>query len=244
MYPDGFGSSSDEDDFGTGIDESPPGSSSQSNPSNSNSALYPIFSNCNILPSTAYATSNRTTTSLSTQLSTVAATVLHESPSCIFAPDHSDPSHDCCADSGATHMMLPDILAFKTYRPQRNRTVKLGDNSTLQIAGEGTAIFPLNNKVIKVRNALHVPDLRQPLYSLRKHKTMPGCGTFSHNNVGSFILFPSFVLCIDDSIDNIVTYKSIGRSQPTLLPDYTEPRHTSVNATTTHTPNVIPSDDD
>jgi len=103
--------------------------------------------------------------------------------------------------------MLPDIMAFKTYRPQRYRTVKLGDNSTLQIAGEGTAVFSLNGKVIKVRNALHVPNLRQPLYSLRKHKTMPGCGTFSHNDVGSFILFPLFVLRIDDTIDNIVTYK-------------------------------------
>jgi hypothetical protein len=200
-----------------------------------------------ISPAINYSNASTSTISLSSKLSTIASKVLSQAPGCVFSPDPDDQDSDCCADSGATHMMFPDIMAFKSYRPQKNRTVKLGDNSTLQIAGEGTAVFSLNGQVLTVRNALHVPGLRQPLYSLRKHKTMPGCGTFSHSDVGSFILFPTFVLRIDDSIDNLVTYKSIGRQQPNIRSDYVEPRrHSSANnttTTTTTTPHIIPSDD-
>ena len=52
---------------------------------------------------------------------------------------------------------------------------------------------------------------------------MPGCGTFSLHDVGSYILFPNFALRIDDSVDNLVSYKSIGRSETVEL-DYAQPR--------------------
>ena len=81
---------------------------------------------------------------------------------------------------------------------------------------------------------MHVPALREPLYSLRKHKSMPGCGTFSFYNVGSYILFPNFALRIDDSDDNMVSYRSIGRS-PIQQLDYAEPR---ANRSTTNSPNI------
>ena len=60
------------------------------------------------------------------------------------------------------------------------------------------------------------------MYLLRKHKTMPGCGAFSFYGVGSFVLFPTFVLRIDDSVDNVVSYKSIGSAYEHL--DYAQPR--------------------
>jgi hypothetical protein len=228
MYPDNDSLSSDDDNsFQMGITGTGQDSSSAGNSNNTNSALYPIVSTNY---STNYNASNHSSQplSISTELSTAAVNALTRSPNCVFAPDYNDSSEECCADSGATHMMLPDYMAFNSYRKHSHRTVKLGDKSTLRIAGEGTATFSLNGKVITVRNALHVPDLRQPLYSLRKHKTMPGCGTFSHHHdVGSFILFPDFVLRIDDSIDNLVTYKSIGRQKPHRRPDYVEPRHTA-----------------
>ena len=52
---------------------------------------------------------------------------------------------------------------------------------------------------------------------------MPSCGTFSMYDVGSFILFPRFSLCVNDSDDNLVSYRSIGR-EPCSRLDYAEPR--------------------
>lgn len=61
--------------------------------------------------------------------------------------------------------------------------------------GRGKARFMLNGKIIEVRDALHVPDLRAPLYSLRRHRHMDGCGYYySQFGVGSFILFPTFTI--------------------------------------------------
>ena len=107
--------------------------------------------------------------------------------------------------------MLLDYYTFITYRKCLHRFAILGDNTKLPILGEGTIVFSLNGKNIMVQDDIYVPGLRAPLYSLRKHKTMPGCRTFSLPNVGSYILFPNFALRIDDSVDNLVSYKSIGR---------------------------------
>ena len=111
-------------------------------------------------------------------------------------------------------------------------------NTKLPILGEWTAKFSLNGKIILIQNALHVPDLHNPLYSLQKHKSMPGCGTFSHFDSGSYILFPTFQLCNDDSLDNIISYESIGRA-PCDHIDYAKP-HTNTRNTTAH---VIPPDE-
>ena len=119
--------------------------------------------------------------------------------------------------------MLNDFKAFLSYKKVYGRYVTLGNDTRLPLLGIGTAKFSLTGKVLIIRNALHVPGLRNPLYSLRSHKTMPGCGTFSHFDVGSFILFPDFMLRIDDHTDNIVSYKSIGRDLSTRL-DYAQPR--------------------
>ena len=53
---------------------------------------------------------------------------------------------------------------------------------------------------------------------------MPGCGTFSFNGLGSHILFPQFTLKIDDSVDSLVSYRSIGKSFDPETLDYAEPR--------------------
>lgn len=99
----------------------------------------------------------------------------------------------------------------------------LGDDTRLPIYGRGTAKIRLNGKTILLRNALHVPALRAPLYSLRQHSKQPGCGTFSDSNTGSFILFPHFVLQIDDSTDNLLSYAPLGRITTSRL-DYAQPR--------------------
>ena len=73
------------------------------------------------------------------------------------------------ADTGATDHMLPDKAAFISYYPVSGRRVRMGNNSFAPIAGKGSAIISLNGKKILLRDCLHVPDLRNPLYSLRAH---------------------------------------------------------------------------
>jgi hypothetical protein len=68
--------------------------------------------------------------------------------------------------------MIPDYKAFVSYKSCQNELVTLHDTTKLPIKGRGTAWFYLNDKVVEVRNALHVPDLRAPLYSLRRHRHM------------------------------------------------------------------------
>jgi hypothetical protein len=45
----------------------------------------------------------------------------------------------------------------------------------------------------------HIPQLNEPLYSLRRHSQLPECGYFSRYSTGPHLLFPSFVLEIDTS---------------------------------------------
>lgn len=111
-----------------------------------------------------------------------------------------DSSHEeCCADSGATKHMIPDYDAFASYKSCKNEFVTLGDTTQLPIMGRGKARFMLNGKIIEVRDALHVPDLRSPLYSLRQHRHMDGCGYYSQFGVGFFILVPTFTIQVDDT---------------------------------------------
>jgi hypothetical protein len=70
------------------------------------------------------------------------------------------------ADTGATDHMLPDKSAFISYHPVSGRRVRMGNNSFAPILGHGSAIISLNGKKILIRDCLHVPDLRNPLYSL------------------------------------------------------------------------------
>ena len=124
----------------------------------------------------------------------------------------------------------------------------------MEIKGIGSAIYSLNGKVVKTRNALHIPSLRGPLLSLRRHRRRQGCGVYSSYDVGSYILFPNFVLEVDDSHDNLLSYKSLGRSYNGHI-DYVEPRTpqdvskpSSRPSTTVEPPStsvhIIPSDDD
>jgi transposase InsO family protein len=150
----------------------------------------------------------------------------------------NDDHEECCADSGATEHMLPDYKAFVSYKSCQDEYVTLGDTTKLPIMGRGTARFYLNDKVVEVRNALHVPGLRAPLYSLRRHRHMFDCGYYSQFGVGSFILFPTFTIKVDDSEDNLVSFKAIGRS-PCKRVDYKEPKHPQARPAA----HLIPDDD-
>ena len=92
--------------------------------------------------------------------------------------------------------------------------------------------------IVIVWNCLHVPALRSPLYSLCRHKYVPECGTFSHYDAGSYILFPNFALQVDNSYDNTISYKSIRCLTCSCL-DYAEPR---VSHASTKNATIVPPD--
>jgi hypothetical protein len=172
---------------------------------------------------------------VSTSLAAAAHLALQSSPTKVSPVNHSH--QECCADSGATEHMFNDYKAFVSYRRCHNEFVTLGDETQLKIYGRGTARFLLNDKLIEVRDALHVPDLRNPLYSLRRHRHMSGCGYYSQYGVGSFILFPAFTIEVDDSSDNLVSFQAVGRSTNRKL-DYREPKQTACPV------HIVPPDED
>jgi hypothetical protein len=97
------------------------------------------------------------------------------------------------ADSDATNHMFPDKSAFISYRLVTNLQVQMGNNSFLPVLGRGLAIISLNGQRILVRNALHVPGLVVPLYSLHAHFAQLGCGFIGAFGVRILVYFPTFV---------------------------------------------------
>ena len=132
----------------------------------------------------------------------------------------------CYTDSGASEDMFPYYSTFKTYHRLSNRYVTLGDTTSLPIEGICTAVYTLNGRNILTHNALHIPALRGPVYSLRRHLQRPGCGVYSSYKDGSDLFFPNFILQVEDSYDNIVSYRSLGASYQGPI-DYIEHKSTS-----------------
>ena len=128
------------------------------------------------------------------------------------------------ADSGATDHMFPDKSAFISYKSISHLKVRMGNNSYLPVLARGSAIISLNGQRVLVRNALHVPGLAMPLYSLRAHFQQPGCGFLGTNDVGMLVYFPSFVLSADTSSDCTLSYEPLGRSAPLSTLHYVQPR--------------------
>lgn len=78
-------------------------------------------------------------------------------------------------------------------------------------------------KIIILQNILYVPSLQEPLYSLCQHQMLSECGYYSNYNTDSHLLFPHFVLKIDTSVDNILSYESTDMSNTSNI-DYAKPR--------------------
>ena len=90
----------------------------------------------------------------------------------------------------------------------------MGSAHRIPVVGRGTAAIKLNGKLIVVRNALHVPGLRGPLYSLRAHLLQDGCGFLGLANgergrMG--VWFPHFVLDVDLARDCHLSYVPVGK---------------------------------
>jgi hypothetical protein len=97
--------------------------------------------------------------------------------------------------------MFPDKSAFISYKAATNLQVQMGNNAFIPVLGRGSAIASLNGKLILVHNALHVPGLVIPLYSLCAHLTQRGCGFIGTYESGFLVYFPLIVLSVDMSTD-------------------------------------------
>ena len=148
-------------------------------------------------------------------------------------------------DTGATNHMFPERSAIIFYHRSAKPRVCLGNNSFAPILGEGTAIISLNRKVVMVRNALHVPGLHSPLYSLCAHAKQPGCGFIGDDNLGGvFVHFRTFCLQADTHRDchlSDLFCVPLGTSMALGDLDYAQPRRragalASADATTATPP--------
>jgi hypothetical protein len=145
--------------------------------------------------------------------------------------------------------MIPHKLAFISYKPATGRHIRMGNNSFAPILGTGSAIISINGKRILIRVCLHVPTLRNPLYSLHTHQRQRGCGHIGMHQLGMYIFFPSFIVKVNMDTDCHLSYELIGRSTSIDKLDYVQPVQApspsaSTTATTTpSTPTVVEDED-
>jgi hypothetical protein len=120
--------------------------------------------------------------------------------------------------------MVPDKLAFISYKRGIGLNVRMGNNSYVPVQGRGSAIFALNGIRVLIRNVLHVPGLAVPLYSLRTHMSQRGCGFFGLASSGFLVYFPLFVLSVNTSVDCHLSFEPLGLSAPLDTLHYALPR--------------------
>jgi hypothetical protein len=120
--------------------------------------------------------------------------------------------------------MLPDKSVFILFTPISGRQVRMGNNSFVPIMGHDSAIFLLNNKKILIQDCPHVPDLRNPLYSLLAHQQQRGCGFIGIYGLGMHVFFPMFIVKVYTATDCHLQYAPIGREAGLADLDYVQPK--------------------
>ena len=140
-------------------------------------------------------------------------------------PRELHPTHLAVADTGATDHMVPDKSAFISYTRVTNLRVCMGNKSYAPVLGKGTTIISLNGHSVLIRDVLHVPSLRNPLYSLRAHQRQRGCGFVGASDMGGiYVYFPTFLLEVDTSSDCHLGYSPLGVTVSLQDLHYVQPR--------------------
>ena len=156
-----------------------------------------------------------------------AAAAAFVSASPVSAAAGSPISDVAILDSGATHHLWPTYRAFIGYKRVYGQHATLANNSKIRIADRGTIVIVMRGKKLIIRDVYHVPDLRLPLFSLRVHRRMPGCGYHSDND-GVYCFFLAFQLEVDDEVGTYVKCRPITSS--TKVFDYIQPRASASSA--------------
>ena len=142
----------------------------------------------------------------------------------ISTTSNGTPFRFAVADTGATDHMVPDRNAFISYKSVVGLRVRMGNNSYAPVLGRGTTIISLNGQRLLIRNVLHVPGLRVPLYSLRAHLRQFGCGFLGSHETGMHVYFPGVVLTVDTSSDCHLSYEPLGKTTALSSLHYVQPR--------------------
>ncbi len=168
--------------------------------------------------------------------------------------DSISPGLGCCflvADTGATDHMFPIKLDFISYKSIPNLQVWMDNNSFLPVLGCGTAIISRYGQRILVCNALHVPGLAVPLYSLCAHLKQHSCRFLGTFEAGMLVYFPWFVLSVDTLSDCQLSYKPLDQAalldtlhymQPRCPPSLYPSEQPPLSCTVSHTPAFIEDD--
>jgi hypothetical protein len=127
------------------------------------------------------------------------------------------------ADMGVTNHMLPDRLAFISYKLVWYLCVRMGNNSYAPVLGQGTTNISLNEQHLLIRNMLHFLALRVLLYSLCAHLRQRGCGFMGSFDTEMHVYFPGVVLSVDMSINCHHSYKPFAKSTPLSSLHYVQP---------------------
>jgi hypothetical protein len=115
----------------------------------------------------------------------------------------------------------------------------MGNNSFAPILGMGSAVIVVNGIQILIQDCLHVPALRNPLYSLRAHQRQHDCGFLGMHNLGIFVFFPTFILEVNTETECHLSYEPIGWMGKLPSLDYVQPiTIVSSSLTTTATPSA------
>ena len=98
-----------------------------------------------------------------------------------------------------------------SYCPVHSKHVMLADNTLAPVRGIGSINILFDGQVLGLWGVLHVPSLCLPLYLLKTHRRMNGCG-FIGDNARFHIYFPSFIAIITDDFNSYVPYMPLGHS--------------------------------
>ena len=127
--------------------------------------------------------------------------------------------------TGNTHDTEPNYGSFLSYKWfSGGYYVTLGKWHKEPIAGYINTLLRLVGEVNDKKNVFHVSGLRSPLYFLCQHRNLPHCG-YIVDNKGTHMWLTSFVLPVDDRVDNILSYDSMGRPYIIIKRNYNQPRH-------------------
>ena len=77
--------------------------------------------------------------------------------------------------------------------------------------------------LVLVRNDLHVPSLGALLYSTQRHRTHTGYVYYDDNTVGNLLFFPTMIIDVESTTDNIFSFRTIGCTLMDRIIDYAEP---------------------
>jgi hypothetical protein len=98
------------------------------------------------------------------------ARAVQANSSILHPSGHCPSEFSVIIDSGATAMMVPFHHCFITYKPTPKSYVILGNSQKSPCLGRGDVCITMGGFTVVLKDVLHIPSLRCPLFSIRCHQ--------------------------------------------------------------------------